>query len=85
MRALMVDLDQAKPNLALMHISAWRKALGFETGFNVSDPDEVWASVVFSWNRHKADGLRYWYPDARIDIGGGLSTSARIFRRRWTA
>lgn len=67
----MVDLDQAKPNLALMHISAWRKALGFETGFNVSDPDEVWASVVFSWNRHKADGLRYWYPNARIDIGGG--------------
>ena len=69
--ALLVDLDQARPNLALMHISTWRKALGFETGFRITDPDEVWASVVFSWNRHKADGLRYWYPNARIDIGGG--------------
>ena len=33
----------------------------------ITDPDEVWASVVFSWNRHKADGLRYWYPSTSFE------------------
>ncbi len=69
--ALLVDVDSTIPNLALMHISAWRKGLGIETGFDIPDPEEVWASVVFSWNRHKVYGLRMCYPDARIDIGGG--------------
>lgn len=68
--ALLIDVDSKFPNLALMHISTWRKSLGIETGFNITDPDEVWASVVFKWNRHKVDGLRYFYPNARIDIGG---------------
>ena len=69
-KALLIDVDSKFPNLALMHISTWRKSLGIETGFNITDPDEVWASVVFKWNRHKVDGLRYFYPNARIDIGG---------------
>lgn len=69
-KALLVDVDSKFPNLALMHISTWRKSLGIETGFNIADPDEVWASVIFKWNRHKVDGLKYWYPDAKIDIGG---------------
>lgn len=83
--ALLVDVDSTIPNLALMHISAWRKSLGIETGFDIPDPEEVWASVVFSWNRHKVYGLKMCYPDARIDIGGGLMTSIRPFPRRWTS
>lgn len=70
MKALLVDIDSKFPNLALMHISTWKKSEGYEVGFNISDPDEVWASVVFSWNRHKVDGLRMFYPDAKVDIGG---------------
>lgn len=70
MKALLIDVDSTVPNLALMHISAWRKSEGFETGFNIPDPDEVWASVVFKANRHKVDGLPFYYPDAKIDIGG---------------
>lgn len=69
-KALLIDVDSKFPNLALMHISTWRKSLGIETGFNITDPDEVWASVIFKWNRHKVDGLRYFYPNAEIDIGG---------------
>lgn len=70
MKVLLIDVDSTIPNLALMHISTWRKSLGYETGFNISDPDEVWASVIFKANRHKVDGLRFYYPNAQIDIGG---------------
>ncbi len=70
MKSLLIDVDSTIPNLALMHISTWRKLEGFETGFNISDPDEVWASVIFKANRHKVDGLRFYYPNAQIDIGG---------------
>lgn len=71
MKALLIDIDSVIPNLALMHISTWKKNEGYEVGFNVKDPDEVWASCVFHRNKHLTDGLRFFYPNARIDIGGG--------------
>lgn len=79
MRSLLVDVDSTIPNLALMHISAWRKEEGHEVGFNIADPDEVWASCIFSWNRHKVDGLRMFYPDAEIHVGGsGIDLHGRL-------
>lgn len=68
---LLVDVDSTIPNLALMHISTWKKEQGQQVGFNIPDPAEVYASCVFDWNRHKTDGLRFLYPEAKIDIGGG--------------
>ena len=41
--ALLVDVDSTIPNLALMHISTWRRSLGIRTGFHIPDPAEVWA------------------------------------------
>lgn len=73
-KALLVDVDSVIPNLALMHISTWRKSLGIETGFSIPDPDEVWASCIFHKNKHKLDGLQFWYPNAKIDLGGGGMT-----------
>lgn len=70
MRVLLVDVDSRIPNLALMKLSKWHKAKGDEVGFNVSDPDIVYASVVFKQNKHRVDGLRYYYPDAEIMVGG---------------
>lgn len=69
--ALLIDVDSVIPNLALMHISTWRKSLGIQTGFRIEDPDEIWASCIFHKNKHKLDGLKAFYPDAKIDIGGG--------------
>ena len=68
---LLIDVDSTIPNLALMHISAWKKGLGNEVGFGIEDPDEVYMSIVFKKNRHAADGLRFLYPNAVIDVGGG--------------
>lgn len=84
--ALLIDCDSKIPNLALMHISAWRKSEGLETGWNVQDPSEVWASIIFEKNKHMADGLKFLYPNAMIDIGGGGDTTiTSICRRKWIA
>lgn len=70
MRVLLIDVDSKIPNLALMKLSAFHKNIGNEVGFNVTNPDIVHASVIFRKNKHKVDGLKYYYPDARISIGG---------------
>ena len=70
MNVLLIDADSTIPNLALMKIAAYHKSRGDNVGFNVIDPDKVYCSIIFKKNRHIADGLRYFYPDADIDIGG---------------
>jgi hypothetical protein len=70
MKVLLVDIDSLIPNLALMKLSAWHKARGDEVGFNVTDPDLVYASVIFKKNAHLTDGLSMYYPRANILIGG---------------
>lgn len=69
-KVLLIDVDSTIPNLALMKISAYHKSKGDEVGFNVNDPDKVYASVIFKKNRHLVDGLQFYYPHAEIDIGG---------------
>ena len=69
-KVLLIDVDSKIPNLALMKLSAYHKALGDEVGFSVTNPDKVYASVIFKKNRHLVDGLSFYYPDAEIDIGG---------------
>lgn len=69
-KVLLIDVDSKIPNLALMKLSAYHKALGDEVGFSVTNPDKVYASVIFKKNRHLVDGLSFYYPNAEIDIGG---------------
>lgn len=70
MKVLLIDVDSTIPNLALMKISAYHKSVGDEVGFHISDPDKVYASVIFKKNKHLVDGLKFLYPDAELDIGG---------------
>jgi len=70
MKVRLVDVDSKIPNLALMKISAYHKARGDEVGFDVTEPDRVVASVVFTQNRWKADALRFMFPGAEIVAGG---------------
>ena len=70
MKVLLIDVDSTIPNLALMKISAYHKSIGDKVGFNISDPDKVYASVIFKKNRHLVDGLQFLYPNSEIDIGG---------------
>lgn len=77
MNILMVDADRAVdtvklwvPNLALTQISGAHKELGDNVGFDIEDPDIVYASVTFSKNKHVVDGLQFKFPNAEIRIGG---------------
>ncbi|WP_256622631.1 hypothetical protein [Methanolobus chelungpuianus] len=70
MRVQLVDVDSKIPNLALMKVSAYHKAQGHTVGFDVVDPDLVYASVIFKKNKHKIDGLKFFYPGAQIIVGG---------------
>lgn len=70
MKILLVDVDSTIPNLALMKISAYYKSKGHEVGFNINDPDKIYASIIFKKNKDKANHLKYMYPNAEIDIGG---------------
>jgi len=64
MRVKLVDVDnkyrESKrrgkrfPNLALMKISAYEKAMGNEVGFNIDNPDKTYISCVFTRNRLNA-------------------------------
>lgn len=70
MRILLIDIDSTIPNLALMKIAAYHKAQGDEVGFNISDPDKVYISVIYKRNMHKAMAIKFLYPEAEIDLGG---------------
>ena len=69
-KAMLIDVDSSIPNLALMKISAYLKQSGYEVGFNVPDPDIIYASCIFPRNKYKTDGLTSFYPNIPIDIGG---------------
>lgn len=70
MRVLLIDVDSGIPNLALMKISTYHKRLGDVVGFNVDNPDKIYASIIFKKNIHDIDGLKWYYPNAEMDVGG---------------
>lgn len=73
-RVLLIDIDSKIPNLALMKISAYYKALGGTVGFDTADPTRAYISCIFKKNKAKADSaatmLKLQYPEISIDIGG---------------
>lgn len=78
-RILLIDVDSKIPNLALMKLSSWHKSQGDQVGFNITEPDKIYASVVFKKNAHKLDGLKFFYPDAEIITGGsGIDLKATL-------
>ena len=76
MKHLLIDFDSTIPNLALMKISAWGKSKGDEVYLNDDsvEPDEIWLSCIFTWNKQKAlDSLnmyKFRFPNATIHYGG---------------
>lgn len=70
MKIRLVDVDSKIPNLALMKISAYHKENGDKVGFDIPDPDKVYASVIFTKNAWKARALQFMFPGIPIDLGG---------------
>jgi len=73
MKVLLIDVDSHRgfPNLALMKISAWHKRRGDHVYFRkMCNPDLVYISCIYSWNRPKALGIAKMFPEAQIILGG---------------
>lgn len=70
MNIRLVDIDSKIPNLALMQLSSYHKALGDNVGFDVENPDKVYISCVFKDNYSQALGIKTLYPNAEVDLGG---------------
>lgn len=73
---LMVDVDGLEgfklkfKNLALLTLARHYHNLGHDVSTTHSDPDKVFASCIFSQNKHRVGGLKFWYPNADIQVGG---------------
>ena len=75
----LIDVDSKIPNLALMKISAYHKAQGDEVGFDINNPDKVYASIIFKKNQWVGNGLKWFYPDSEIITGGsGYDLSSKL-------
>ena len=77
-RVLLVNIDSKIPNLALMQISAHHKQLGDTVGFDISNPDYVYISCIFTKNAEQARGIAALYPNAKVSLGG---TGVDIYKR----
>jgi len=68
----LIDFDGKIPNLALMKLSTYYKALGYMVvllnQYAKGNFDKVFCSVLFTWNKAKAEKLKYIYPN--IEFGG---------------
>lgn len=71
MRIQLVDVDSTIPNLALMKLSAYHKEKGDEVGFDVHNPDKVYASVIFKKNKQQAMGIKRMFDDDIEVVMGG--------------
>lgn len=73
---LLVDADALEgfklkfKNLALLTIARHYHNLGYNVSTTHADPDLVFASCIFSQNKHRIGGLKFWYPNAEIHVGG---------------
>lgn len=66
----LLQIDGKLPNLALMKISSYYKALGEKVEFAVDGRqyEKVFAAVLFSWNKNLAAERCYWFDN--VEIGG---------------
>ena len=87
MKHLLIDFDSRIPNLALMKISSYYKSRGDEVYLNDDsiEPDHIWLSSIFTWNRQKAiDAInmyKFRFPHAIIHYGGTAFDWGRIGNR----
>lgn len=67
---LLIDVDSTIPNVPLMKISAGHKNCGDHVFLNKGcDPDKVYISCVFSWNKAKALGIAKMF-SCEVEVGG---------------
>ena len=69
MKVKLIQVDGKIPNLALMKISSWHKSKGDEVGFDIENPEKVYISCIFKWNKSMALGVAKMF-DCSVEVGG---------------
>lgn len=78
-RILLINVDSKIPNLALMKISNYYKLQNDKVGFNISNPDIIYISIIFKRNKNKGILANHLYPNAKIIYGGpGYDPSIKL-------
>ena len=77
MKIKLIHIDGKMPNLALMKLAAWHKKKGDKVSFKISDPDIVYISSIFKWNKAKALGIGKMF-DCLVSYGGYGINNAKI-------
>jgi len=73
--------DTNHPNVALQKISRWYRDRGYTVGLNLDNPDIVYISVLFSWNKQKMLNLKHELEDKGIQVnigGSGYELSSKL-------
>lgn len=74
MRVGLIPMAQALPNVALMRLASWHRALGDEVLLSptpLDRPDLVYISTLFTWQRAKVEALADQFRAfADVQIGG---------------
>lgn len=79
MKILLLAPDSKVPNLALMKLAAHHKALGDEVSTSIVDPDLIYVSLIFTWNRHYAESIKFMHPGIKVIPGGpGYDPSIKL-------
>ena len=74
MKVLLLDIDSTIPNLALKKAEMWHNLRGdaviWDMPIMLNMVDKVYASCIFSWNRHKVEQYRGLNPTTLIGGSG---------------
>lgn len=77
MKISLIDVDSKIPNLALMKISTYHKQRGDIVGFNLSNPDKIYASIIF--NKNNGVSKNKQIQPIQIEYGGsGYDLSVKL-------
>lgn len=77
-KVLLIDVDSKIPNLALMKLSAWHKTQGDTVGFDIENPDLIYASIVFKKNVYKLAEIKKKYGEKVICGGSGIDLDKKL-------
>ena len=81
MKVLLLNIDSKLPNIALHKIALWHEQVGDDVSWgspmDIYNADKVYASCIFTKNRHKVDNLLGLCPDMVVG-GTGIDCTIKL-------